>query len=78
LPDVAFFCTFGGAGSASAFTQMQGIAGKTPRALCAITAGEVSSGSYRECVSEFAKALEPSPSATNISSDHDRRRRAAG
>jgi len=61
LPDVAFFCTLGGAGSARAFSQMQGITGKTPRALCAVTAKEVSSGRYRERVSAFAKALEASP-----------------
>ena len=60
LHDVAFFCTLGGAGSANAFTQMQGITGKTPRAVCAITVREVKSGNYRERVAAFAKALEPS------------------
>jgi NAD(P)H-dependent FMN reductase len=33
LPEVAFFCTLGGAGGASTFAQMQGISGKTPRAV---------------------------------------------
>lgn len=70
LPDVAFFCTLGGAGSARAFAQMQGLTGKAPRAQCVVTAKEVSSGRYRERVSAFAKALAPlpiGPTATPLS-----------
>lgn len=59
-PEVAFFCTLGGAGGPNAFVQMRRITGKTPRALCPITVREVTSGSYRERVSAFARALEPS------------------
>jgi flavodoxin len=59
LPKVAFFCTLGGAGDARAFAQMQSVAGRAPRAVCAITARDVASGRYRERLSEFAKALEP-------------------
>jgi flavodoxin len=40
LPEVAFFCTLGGAGGANAFAQMQGITGKIPRALCGGRCGE--------------------------------------
>ncbi|HYM04411.1 MAG TPA: hypothetical protein VET85_15765, partial [Stellaceae bacterium] len=46
LRDIAFFCTFGGRGSESAFAQMQELAGKAPRARCALTTGAVRSGSY--------------------------------
>lgn len=57
LPDVAFFCTLGGAGSARAFAQMQDISGKAPRAQCVVTAKEMSYGQYRKRVSAFAQAL---------------------
>src|SRR6185436_10522562 len=46
LPDVAFFCTFGGAGSEQAFAQMQTLAGKPPRAVCAIPQRLVLSDRY--------------------------------
>jgi flavodoxin len=63
LLEVAFFCTLGGAGADRAFAQMGAIAGKTPCALCAITTREMTSGRCRERVVDFARALEPSPSA---------------
>lgn len=58
LPDVAFFCTCGGAGSARAFAQMREIIGKIPRAQCVIVTQEMSSGQYRERVTAFVKALD--------------------
>lgn len=63
LPQVAFFCTLGGAGSERAFGQMQCLVGRTPRAHCSFTAGEVTSGSYGLRLAAFVKALEPSASA---------------
>jgi len=59
LPDVAFFCTLVGAGAARAFAQMQRLAGKAPRAECAVSDREVASGVYRERVAAFARALAP-------------------
>jgi flavodoxin len=59
LPNAAFFCTLGGAGDARAFAQMQSIASRVPRAVCAIAARDVASGRYRERLAEFARALEP-------------------
>ncbi len=57
LPDVAFFCTFGGGGSETAFAQMQDIVGRPPRTTCAITARQVASGEAGAQVSAFAEAL---------------------
>jgi menaquinone-dependent protoporphyrinogen IX oxidase len=57
LPAVAFFCTLGGKGSETAFAQMQGIVGKSPRATCAITAREVASGGQGPSLASFAEAL---------------------
>src|SRR5664280_1093039 len=47
LPEVAFFCTLGARGSESTFAQMTAVAGKRPRAVCAITQHEASSPSDR-------------------------------
>jgi len=60
LPDAAFFCTLGGAGSESTFAQMTAIVGKQPRAVCAITARDVLSGRHFERLSAFEKALQES------------------
>jgi hypothetical protein len=57
LPAVAFFCTLGGAGSETAFAQMQGIVGERPRATCAITAQEVTTGGEGPKLAKFADAL---------------------
>ena len=59
LRDVAFFCTLGGFGAQRAFAQMQGIAGKAPRAMCYARQIDIESGAYRERVASFAKALAP-------------------
>jgi hypothetical protein len=64
LPAVAFFCTLGGAGSETAFAQMQDIVGKAPRATCAITARDIAAGGEGAQVSAFARALRiPAASA---------------
>jgi len=60
LPEVAFFCTLGARGSENAFAQMTAIVGKTPRAVCAITQREASSGSHVERLAAFQKALAKS------------------
>lgn len=57
LPAVAFFCTLGGTGSETAFAQMQGIVGKSPRASCAITARDVASGGEAAQLAKFAGEL---------------------
>jgi flavodoxin len=57
LPDVAFFCSLGGSGSESTFAQMAGIAGKKPRAVCAIRQGDVQAGDYCGPIAIFEKAL---------------------
>jgi hypothetical protein len=57
LPAVAFFCTFGGAGSETAFAQMQDIVGKAPRATCAITARDIAAGGDGAQLADFARAL---------------------
>jgi menaquinone-dependent protoporphyrinogen IX oxidase len=57
LPAVAFFCTLGGAGSETAFAQMQDIVGKPPRATCAITAREIASGGEASQLANFVQAL---------------------
>jgi hypothetical protein len=57
LPAVAFFCTLGGAGSETAFAQMQDIVGKPRRATCAITARDVASGGEGAQLASFAAAL---------------------
>jgi menaquinone-dependent protoporphyrinogen IX oxidase len=58
LPAVAFFCSLGGAGSETAFAQMQGIVGKRPRATCAITAQEVATAGEGPKLASFAGALQ--------------------
>jgi hypothetical protein len=58
LPEVAFFCTMGGRGSATAFAQMQEIAGKAPLATCALTAGETAPGRRNSRLSAFVEALK--------------------
>jgi Flavodoxins len=57
LPEVAFFCTLGARGSESTFAQMTAVAGKRPRAVCAITQHEASSPSDVERLTAFEKAL---------------------
>lgn len=57
LREAAFFCTLGGRGSESAFAQMQELAGRAPRALCAVAASDVRSGRYAAEVARFVKAL---------------------
>ncbi|MFN0217843.1 MAG: flavodoxin family protein [Hyphomicrobium sp.] len=57
LPDVAFFCCFGGSGSESTFAQMTAVTGKKPRACCAITQGEVQAGTFGGPLATFEKAL---------------------
>jgi flavodoxin len=61
LPAVAFFCTLGGAGSAQAFAQMQALAGKPPRAVCAIPQRLALADGYDRNIAAFAKELRLIP-----------------
>jgi menaquinone-dependent protoporphyrinogen IX oxidase len=64
LPAIAFFCTCGGAGAEAAFTQMQDIVGKAPRATCVITARDLAAGGEEKLLANFAAALRmPAASA---------------
>ena len=64
LPAVAFFCTCGGAGSETAFAQMQDIVGKAPHATCAITGRDLATGGEEKLLANFAAALRmPTASA---------------
>jgi flavodoxin len=67
LPEVAFFCTLGGRGSESAFAQMMAIAGKRPRAICAITQRDALSPSHVERLAAFEKALQTPTSLSESS-----------
>jgi flavodoxin len=58
LPDVAFLCTMGSRGSERAFEEMQAIAGKAPRAGCAVTAREVASEAYGRHIAQFMEQLK--------------------
>ena len=60
LPAVAFFCTPGARGSENAFAQMQSVTGKAPRAVLTVTTPAVASGSYRESLMAFVRAITPS------------------
>jgi hypothetical protein len=57
LPDVAFFCTQGHQGIKGAFADMAKIAGKPPRAVCAVTASVVAAGAMEPSVTRFAADL---------------------
>jgi menaquinone-dependent protoporphyrinogen IX oxidase len=57
LPEVAFFCTLGGAGASTTFTQMQGIVGKPPRATCALTARDIEAGREGPLLAGFVATL---------------------
>ena len=57
LPQVAFFCTMGGRGDEATFTQMQALAGKTPRAKVAFTTQDVVEGRFASRLAEFGQAL---------------------
>lgn len=59
LPAVAFFCTLGGAGSDTAFRQMQEIAGKPPRATLAVNAADVAADRYAAALASFVTTLVP-------------------
>jgi flavodoxin len=58
LPQVAFFCTLGGAGAKSTFAQMQDLAGKVPLASCAITAREASIGEFGPRLAAFIQEIQ--------------------
>lgn len=57
LPDVAFLCTMGGRGEAGAFAEMARLAGKQPRAVCALTDRQIGSQGAAPLVARFVEAL---------------------
>ena len=58
LPEVAFFCTLGGAGDDRAFAQMRELAGRSAVACLSITTDKVASGAYNLEVARFAETLQ--------------------
>lgn len=62
LPEVAFLCTMGGRGDRRAFQQMERLAGKAPRAVCALTDRQVASD-CETLAARFAGALDVSRTA---------------
>ncbi len=57
LPQVAFFCTMGSRGDEGAFTQMQALVGKMPRATAAFKMQDVVAGRFAPQLAEFVQAL---------------------
>ncbi len=64
LPAVAFFCVMEGISANRTFAQMRGLAGKSPRGLCAFKERDVWSGRYTGPLDTFAKALQAAEIAT--------------
>jgi hypothetical protein len=58
LPEVAFFCTGGGAENPQVIDQMQDIAGKPPKASAVFQGSAVQSGKHRSRLDEFLAALQ--------------------
>jgi hypothetical protein len=57
LPEVAFLCTMGARGEARAFAEMTRIAGKAPRAVCALNARQAGSQEGARLIARFAAEL---------------------
>lgn len=55
---IAVFCSEGGANGDRAIGQVAELCGKVPVASLIVTEGELASGTYRQKVAEFTKALE--------------------
>ncbi len=56
--NVAFFCTQGGSGAEKAFSEMERLAGKKPKALLVLRTKEVLDGSYSNKVKNFVKEIK--------------------
>jgi flavodoxin len=57
LRHVAFFCSLGGRGSESAFSQMRALVGKPPLAECKVTAREFRRGDEKSLLDDFVGKL---------------------
>lgn len=57
LPQIAFFCVMGGAGSARAFGQMQALAGKPPQSTTAFTTADVVAAKVQQRLADFVKKI---------------------
>jgi flavodoxin len=64
LPEVAFFCTYGGRGSERAFAQMAGILGRAPRATVAIRDAEMETELAKARLREFIRCSSAVPAAS--------------
>jgi flavodoxin len=58
LPDLAFFCTCGGAGADRAFAQMRQLVGKPPKACMVLTAPDIASADHAK-IDAFARTVAP-------------------
>ncbi len=56
--NVAFFCTQGGSGAEKAFSEMERLTGKKPKALLVLRTKEVLDGSYSNKVKNFVKEIK--------------------
>ena len=58
LKNVAFFCTHGRSGAEKAFTEMESVCGKKPKATLDITMDDISRGSDAEKIKKFAGEIK--------------------
>lgn len=56
--NVAFFCTQGGRGAEKAFSEMEGLAGKKPKALLVLRTKEVLDEKYSDKVKNFVEKIK--------------------
>ncbi len=67
IREVAFFCTYGGAGESDAFDEMSQLCGSPPITSLAITDTQIGDGSYSERLNEFVARMEKKPTGTEES-----------
>lgn len=63
MKEVAFFCTYGGRGSARALHQMEDICGQKPIMTLALRTDEVTRGGFDVKIRSFASALRTRPAS---------------
>ena len=60
MGNVAFFCTYGGAGAAAVMKEMKSLCQAEPRSTLDVRDEEINSGQYRRRVAEFLDKCGPS------------------
>jgi flavodoxin len=60
-PRVAFFCTMGSKGAATAFADLEALCGRTPVATFAADAAQLNKGTYRAALAGFVASLKLAP-----------------